>query len=53
VLLTAEIAKLAVVLEASVGSNVTQRSNTSFEEGVSNTSCSSLRFSFDNVVANL
>jgi hypothetical protein len=51
-LMTAEIAKLAVVLEASVGSNVTQRSNTSFKEGMSNT-CSSLRFSFDNVMANL
>ena len=32
--------------------NVTQRSNTSFKEGMSNT-CSSLRFLFDNVVANL
>jgi hypothetical protein len=52
VLMTPEIAKLADVPEASVGSHVTQRSNTSFEEGMSNT-CSSLHFSCDDVVANL
>jgi hypothetical protein len=46
VLITPEIAKLADVLDASVGSHVTQRSNTSFEEGMSNT-CSSLHFSCD------